>query len=68
MLRAFASGAVAVVALLWAGPDIADQTGTLVVLPAEGTIDSAIDVVTSGTCASGVTFVVAVLGVRASTP
>lgn len=62
MRRAFAAGAVAVVALLSAGPALADQTGTLVVLPAEGTIDSAIDVVTSGTCTSGVTFVVAVRG------
>lgn len=62
MRRAFAAGAVAVVALLSAGPVLADQTGAMIVLPAEGTIDSAMDVVTSGTCTSGVTFVVAVRG------
>jgi hypothetical protein len=40
----------------------AAETGVLAVVPAEGTLDTPIDVVTSGVCTRGVTFVVAVRG------
>jgi hypothetical protein len=40
----------------------AAEPGVLAVVPAEGTLDTPIDVVTSGVCTRGVTFVVAVRG------
>ena len=43
-------------------PALAADSGTLLVMPAKGTLDTPIDVVTSGTCTRGVTFVVAVRG------
>jgi len=45
-----------------AGIAVAGEEGTLVVLPASGTLDTPLDVVTSGICTRGVTFVVAVRG------
>lgn len=43
-------------------PALASQDGALLVMPASGTLDTPMDVVTSGVCARGVTFVVAVRG------
>ena len=43
-------------------PAMANDTGVLIVMPATGTLDTPIDVVTSAVCTRGVTFVVAVRG------
>lgn len=62
MRRVWMACAAAVFVALPAGVALADEPGSLLVVPGQGTIDSPIDVVTSGVCVRGVTFVVAVRG------
>lgn len=64
MRRVWLACAAAVFVALPAGAGVAlaEEPGSLLVVPDKGTIDSPIDVVTSGLCARGVTFVVAVRG------
>lgn len=63
MRPGLATAAAVVLVVLSAVPAAAAETpGTLLVIPARGTIDSPVDVVTSGLCTRGVTFVVAVRG------
>ena len=62
-MRKAVAAAIAVFALLsWASPAQAADAGTLAIVPAQGTLDTPMDVVTSGVCSRGVTFVVAVRG------
>lgn len=62
MRRVWVACAAAVFVMLSGGVALADEPGSLLVVPDTGTIDSPIDVVTSGLCVRGVTFVVAVRG------
>lgn len=56
------AGAAGLLMCAVAAPAAAADAGSLIVIPARGTIDQPIDVVTSGLCTQGVTFVVAVRG------
>lgn len=63
MRRTLVACAAAWLAMLSAvGTAAAEPSGTLLVVPAQGTVDTPVDVVTSGLCSRGVTFVVAVRG------
>ena len=62
MRRLLAVFALVVVAMLHGASASAEESGVMIVLPAQGTIDSPIDVVTGDVCSRGVTFVVAVRG------
>lgn len=62
MRRLLAVSALVVVALFHGAPASAEESGSMIVLPAQGTIDAPVDLITSGVCARGVTFVVAVRG------
>jgi hypothetical protein len=62
-MRMLAVALIAAGAMFSAVPTAsAAETGVLAVVPAQGTLDTPIDVVTSGVCTRGVTFVVAVRG------
>jgi hypothetical protein len=62
-MRKVALALIATCAFFSAVPTaFAAEPGVLAVVPAEGTLDTPIDVVTSGVCTRGVTFVVAVRG------
>ncbi|MFM1966252.1 MAG: hypothetical protein RL134_1977 [Actinomycetota bacterium] len=62
MRKAVAAAVACFAVLSWASPASAAGEGTLAIVPAEGTLDTPMDVVTSGVCSQGVTFVVAVRG------
>ena len=62
MRRLLAVSALVVVALSQGALASAEESGNMIVMPAQGTIDTPVDVVTSGVCSRGVTFVVAVRG------
>ena len=62
MKRAVAAAIAGFALLSWASPAQAADAGTLAIVPAQGTLDTPMDVVTSGVCSRGVTFVVAVRG------
>jgi hypothetical protein len=62
MKRAAAAAIAGFALLAWASPAQAVDAGTLAIVPAQGTLDTPMDVVTSGVCSQGVTFVVAVRG------
>jgi len=62
MRKAVAAAIAGFALLTWASPAQAADAGTLAIVPAEGTLDTPMDVVTSGVCSRGVTFVVAVRG------
>jgi hypothetical protein len=62
MRRAVAAAIAGFALLSWASPAQAADAGTLAIVPAQGTLDTPMDVVTSGVCSRGVTFVVAVRG------
>jgi len=62
MRKAVAAAIAGFALLTWASPAQAADAGTLAIVPAQGTLDTPMDVVTSGVCSRGVTFVVAVRG------
>jgi hypothetical protein len=62
MRKAIAAAIAGFALLTWASPAQAADAGTLAIVPAQGTLDTPMDVVTSGVCSRGVTFVVAVRG------
>ena len=62
MMRVLAACAAGIAMALLVTPAHAADSGTLLITPAQGTLDTPIDVVTSGVCTRGVTFVVAVRG------
>ncbi|MGI9196707.1 MAG: hypothetical protein ACR2KE_04520 [Candidatus Nanopelagicales bacterium] len=62
MRKAIAICAAGLALALPALPAVADEGGSLAIIPASGTLDTPMDVVTSGLCQRGVTFVVAVRG------
>ena len=62
MRKAVAAALAGFALLTWASPAQAADAGTLAIVPAQGTLDTPMDVVTSGVCSRGVTFVVAVRG------
>lgn len=62
-MRRVAQLAIAVALILApSGMAMASEGGSLVVVPPQGTLDTPMDVITSGECPRGVTFVVAVRG------